>query len=173
MSAYSRTTRECSVGQLHPELRQAIQNYFQEHKLGSLDAETLMCCETISEKKSANKLISWLGSGSDATIYTGMLLTSEWLIWVHHGDSSGTLLNAANLKLIQAEFYTAPFKQDAGLQVSGYLAGAKQGIRGYIGMGSDLAAQKFCEAVTKAIAKANPPSTQKRIFGFPIGGGKS
>ena len=171
MSEYNRTTRECSVSQLHAELRQAIQNYFQEHKLGSMDAETLMCCETISEKKSTSKLVSWLSGKSDTTIYTGMLLTSEWLIWVHHGDQSGTRLNAANLKLIQAEFYNSRITKDAGLHISGFPVGAKEGVRGQIGMGPEMATQKFCEEVMKAIAKANPPAAQKRIFGFPFGGG--
>ncbi len=170
MSDYNRTTRECSVSQLHAELRQAIQNYFTEHRLGSLEAETLMCCETISEKKSINKLVSWLNGKSDATIYTGMLLTSEWLIWVHHGDQSGTRLNAANLKLIHAEFYNSRIPKDAGLQISGFPVGAKEGIRGQIGMGPEMATQKCCEEVIKAIAKANPPSTQKHIFGLPFGG---
>ena len=171
MSQYNRATRECSVSQLHPELRQAIQNYFAEYRSGSLVADTLMCCETISEKKSANKLISWLSGTSDATIYTGMLLTSEWLIWVHHGDRSGTLLNAANLKLIQAEFYSAPFTKETGLQITGFIEGAKGGIRGQIEMGPEIATEKFCERVKREIAKLNPLQAPKRIFGIPFGGG--
>ena len=130
-----------------------------------------MCCETISEKKGTSRLVSWLNGKLDTTIYTGMLLTSDWLIWVHHGDQSGTLLNAANLKLIQAGFYNSRLTKDSGLQISGFLEDAKEGNRGYIGMGPDLAAQKFCEEVIKAIAKTYPPSTQKHMFGFPFSGG--
>ena len=168
MSEYIRTTRECSVGQLHPELLQAIRNYFQEHKLGDLEAETLMCCETISRKKSVGKLVSWLNGKLDTTIYTGMLLTSQWLIWVHHGDQSGTLLNAADLKQIRAEFYISPITKDAGLEIVGYIGDAKSRIRGYIGMGADPAAQKFCEEVRQAIAKVNPP-TKKGLFRWLTG----
>jgi elongation factor P--beta-lysine ligase len=51
MSDYNRTTRECSVSQLRPELFQAIRAYFQEHQLGELETETLSCIETISQKK--------------------------------------------------------------------------------------------------------------------------
>jgi len=163
MSEYIRTTRECSVSQLHPELRQAIQNYFQEHKLGALQAETLMCCETISRKKSAGKMVSWLNGKPDTTVYTGMLLTSQWLIWVHHGDQSGTLLNAADLKQIRAEFYTSPLTKDSGLEIVGFIGDAKNRVRGYVGMGADLVAQKFCEEVKQAITKANPP-TKKGLF---------
>src|SRR3990167_1584687 len=65
MSDYNRTTRECPVSQLRPELFLSLRNYFQEHKLGDLEAETLLCCETISRKKSANRLVSWLNDGLD------------------------------------------------------------------------------------------------------------
>jgi hypothetical protein len=168
MSEYTRTTRECSVSQLHPELRQAIQNYFQEHKLGALQAETLMCCETISRKKKADKMFSWLSGKADTTVYTGMLLTSQWLIWVHHGDQSGTLLNAADLKQIRAEFYTSPLTKDSGLEIVGFIGDAKNRVRGYVGMGADLAAQKFCEEVKQAITRANPP-TKKGLFKWLTG----
>lgn len=164
MSEYIRTTRECSVSQLHPELLQAIGNYFQEHKLGALEAETLMCCEIISNRKSAGKLASWLSGKSDTTIYTGMLLTSQWLIWVHYGDQSGTRLNAANLEEIRAEFYTSPLTKDVGLEIVGYIGAAKNRVRGYIAMGAEPATQKFCDEVTQAINKVNPPPGKKGLF---------
>jgi len=156
------------VRQLHPELRQAIWSYFQDHKLGALEAETIMCCETISTRKSAGKTVSWLSGKSDTTINTGMLLTSEWLIWVHHGDQSGTLLNAANLKEIRAGFYTSPLTKDAGLEIVGHIGDAKSHVRGYVGMGTDAAAQKFCGEVKQAIARVNPP-TKKGLFKWLTG----
>ncbi len=164
MSEYIRTTRECPLKQLHPDLLQAFQNYFLEQRLGSLEAEALMCCETISKKKDTEKKVSWLNGNFDVKIYTGMLLTSEWLIWVHHGDQSGILLNAANLKQIQAEFYTSPLTKDTGLEIFGYIGDSKNRIRGYIGMGTDPAAQKFCEKVIEAINKVNPPPAKKGLF---------
>lgn len=162
MSEYIRITRECSVRQLHPELLQAIQNYFQEHKLGSLQAETLQCCETISRKKNTGRTVSWLSGKSDTTIYTGMLLTSQWFIWAHYGDKSGTRLSAANLSEIRADFFVSPFTKDASLQVVGYLESANARVRGSIGMGSDSAAQKFGEEARQATIRANPP--QKGLF---------
>jgi hypothetical protein len=156
------------VKQLHAELLQAIQTYFQEHKLGHLESETLMCCETISRKSNDRKTFAWLSSKPDAIIYTGMLLTAQWLIWVHHGDVSGTLLNAANLSEIRAEFYTPLFTNDAGLKIVGFIGGVKAGVRGYIGMGTDLAAHKFCEEVKQAIQKINPP-VKKDFFKWRAG----
>ena len=168
MSEYIRTTRECSVNQLRPKLLHAIQIDFQQHQLGDLETETLMCCETISEKKNTSKIISWLNGTVDTIIYTGMLLTSEWLVWALDGDRSGLLLNTANLKLIRAEFYSSRFPKDVGLGIVGYVGDAKERIRGYVGMGEGLVTQKFCEVVKQAISKANPP-TQKGFFGLRAG----
>lgn len=162
MSDYQRTTRECSVKQLHPELFQAVRNYFQENKLGDMEAETLLCCETVSKKKSAGRLASLLKGESDTTIYAGMLLTSQRLIWVRNGDQSGTLLTAAKLKEIQVRAYASMFAKDTGLEIFGYIEGSKSRVRGYVGMGAELAAQKFCEEVRQAIDKVNPPTKKRK-----------
>ncbi len=158
MSDYNRTTRECPVSRLRPELFLSLQNYFQEHKLGDLEAETLLCCETTSTKKSINKLISWLNDGLDTTVHTGILFTSQWLIWVRSGDKSGTYLASADLKQISVRVYTSLFTRDAGLEVSGHIEGSKGVMRGHIAMESAVAAQKFCDEVNQAIIKVNPPA---------------
>ena len=157
MSDYNRTTRECFVSQLNPELRQAIRRYFQEHKLGDLEAETIMCCETISTKRNFSKLVSLLKGVLDTTIHTGMLLTSHWLIWVRSGDRSGTHLAAAYLENISVRESFSLLTQDVGLEVSGYLEDSKGRMRGYIAMGAEPAAQKFCDEVKQEIAKVKPP----------------
>ena len=161
MSNYIRTTRECPVNELHPELLKAFQNYFQEHAVGNLQADVVLCCETISTRKNAGKTASWLDGRPDTTIRTGLLLTSQWLIWASHGNQSGTRVHAASLNEIQAEFYTPLFTGgDAGLRIIGFVDEDNTHIRGYIGMGKDPAAQKFCEEVQQAILKANPPVRQ-------------
>jgi hypothetical protein len=156
MSDYHRTTRECLVSQLQPQLLYAIRNYFQENQLGDPEIETQLCCETLSEKKHTGQLTSWLSGKSDTTIYVGMLLTSQTLIWVRSGDQSGTLLTAADLKDIQVKTYISILAHDDGLEVTGYTRNSLKRIRGYIGMGVGPATQNFCEAVEQAVAKANP-----------------
>jgi hypothetical protein len=158
MSDYNRTTRECSVNQLHPELFRAIQNYFQEHNLGDLNTEALACCETTSQRKSTGRLITWLNGEQDTTIHMGMLLTPERLIWARSGDKSGTLLASADLKQISVKVRTSLLMKDAGLEVSGYVDGSNSLVRGSIGIGSESAAQKFYDKVHQAIIKVNPPN---------------
>lgn len=166
MSEYTRTARECFVTQLHPEIIQELRNYFQEHRLGELEQETQRCCEVISRKKQTGIFSSWMSDKPDMTIYTGIVLTSQRLIWVHRGDRSGILLNAADLHKIGARYFVPLFSKDAGLEIIGYIGESNARVRGYIGLGTDPAAQKFCEEVQQAIVNANPPGP-KKIFGWP------
>jgi hypothetical protein len=155
------------VDQLHPEIIRALRAYFQEHALGDLETENQLCCETISRKKQTGTLAARLSDKPDRTIYTGIVLTSQWLIWVHHGDTSGTLLNAADLHKIGVRYYTPLFTKDAGLEIIGYIGDSNARVRGYIGMGTDPVVEKFCEEVRQAIIKANPPAPRK-IFNWPV-----
>jgi hypothetical protein len=154
MTDYNRATRECSVSQLQTELRQAVQNYFREQALGNPETETLLCCETVSTRKGSG----WLTSGADQTIHTGMLLGAEWLIWVRKGDRSDTVLTAANLKEIQVKIHASLIDRDHGLEIAGFVRHSKNRVRGYVGMGPEPAAQKFCAEVEKAVASLKPPA---------------
>ena len=167
MSEFNRTTRECPVDQLRPEIFQALKNYFQEKDLGDLEAEAVLCCETVSTKNRTGGLFSLLSPSVDTTIHTGALLTSEWLIWVRSGDKSGTLLSAANLKNISVSTYKSMFIDDAGLEIVGYIGDSKLVIRGYVGMGPEPATKKFCDEVAQAIIRKNPPKprTWPKWFG--------
>ncbi len=168
MSTYDRTTRECLVNELRPELYQAVQDYFRAQQLGDPETEAIICCETTSTKKRAGRLASWLGGEGDATVYTGMLLTARRLIWVRSGDGSAVVLTAADLKEIRVRAYASPLTGDTGLEVYGFIGDSKGRVRGYIGMGPGAAAQKFCEAAVQAVAAANPPA-KRRLFGWLIG----
>ncbi len=161
MSEYIRTTRECPLSQLRPELRQALRDYFKEHKLNDPSTETLLCCETTSEKKSTGKLVAWLSDKSDQIIHMGILLTPERLIWARRGDRSGIRVTAALLKDIRVKVYTSRLTQDTGLEVNGFVGDSRSKVRGYLGMESEAVAQKFCDLVKQAIDKVNPPVKRK------------
>ena len=158
MSDYNRTTRECPVSKLRPELFLAVRNYFYEHKLGDLETEILLCYETTSTKKSTNKLMAWLNDGLDTTVHMAVLFTSEWLIWVRSGDRSGVQLSSAELKQLVVRVYVSLLARDAGLEIAGHIEGTKGIMRGAFAMESLSIAQKFCDEVILAINKLNPPS---------------
>jgi len=167
MSAYIRFTRECSFGQLRPELVRAIREYAQNHReLGNVEVEVLMCCETTSEKERAGALAALLGDDPDTILYTGMLVTPQWLIWARSGDQSGSEVSSANLQDVQVRAFASRLVKDTGMEVSGYIGDSKGRVRGYIGMGPEPAAQKFCEQVQKAIEKVTPKPAKKRRLWF-------
>lgn len=161
MSNYTRSTRECSVNQLRPELRRALEEYFQKNTLGELEAETQLCCETVSEKKEISWLASMLGEKPEGLLYTAMLLTSTHLIWARGNQQTSVNVNAADLKFIRAKPYASLLIKDNGLEISGPLGNSKAVVLGYVGMGPEPITQKFCEEVQQAIARINPASTKK------------
>ena len=157
MSDYIRTTRDCSVNHLRPELFTALRNYFQEHELGDLAAETILCYETTSKRKEKNKLFSWLNAGMDETVHMAVLYTSEWLAWVRSGDQSGLHVSVAELKQVGVRVYASLLTREAGLEIAGHIEGTKGIMRGVVAMESLSAAEKFCDEVTQAIVKVRPP----------------
>jgi hypothetical protein len=167
MSNYNRTTRECPVGELQPELRQAVRKYFREHELGNPETETLLCCETVSTQKDTGWLNTLLAGGEEANIHTAMLLTSEWLVWVRKGDQSETVMTAANLTEVRVKPHLSLINKDRGLDIIAFLRDSKSTIRGYVGMGQGPATEKFCDEVVKAVEKVKPPEPKPfaRWFG--------
>jgi hypothetical protein len=164
MSDYTRITRDCPLNQIPPEPRQAIRDYFQEHELGDPEAETLMCCETVSERKHVSKLTTWLEGEQDKVVHTWLLLTSRWLIWVRRGDQTDMVLKAADLNMINVKEYKSILNKDTGLDIYGYIGESKNRVRGYIGMGSEPVAQEFRKQVRNAIDELKPASKKRGWF---------
>jgi hypothetical protein len=161
MSEPIRSTRTCSVSQIQPELFQAIQEFFQSHKLGVLETETLQCCETVSNRPIPGKLDSLLEGNPDSTSHLAVLLTQEWLIWARNGNRSGTLVTGARLKGLQVKLFTARRTKNMELEISAFFGDSKEFAKGSLELGPDLAAQQFCEEVGQAVLKVNPPVKRK------------
>jgi len=161
MGDYTRSTRECSVSQVRPELRRALEEYFQKNSLGELEAETLLCCETVSEKMEIGWLAALLGDKAEPLVYTAMLLTSTHLVWARGSQQTNINVNAADLRFIRVKPFASLFITDNGLEISGLLGNTKGVAMGYIGMGPEPITQKFCDEVRQAINKINPPPASK------------
>ena len=162
MADFNRYTRECSFSQLRPELLQAMRDYIENQKLVGIEVTILMCCETTSEKKPSDGdrgVLAFLaGDDPDTVVYTGMFVTPEWLVWARVGDKSGTLVTSANLKNVRVKPFASNFTKDTGLEVSGFIGDSPGRVKGYIGMGPEEAARKFCAAVVQAAEKVRKES---------------
>ncbi len=166
MAGFNRYTRECTFSQFRPELMQAMCDYIENQKLVGIEGNILMCCETTSEKKTSDENSSVLAflteSDPDTICYTGMFVTPEWLVWARVGDKSGTLVTSANLKNVRVKPFNSRFTKDTGLEVSGFIGDSPGRVKGYIGMGPEEAAQKFCEEVVQAAEKVRREARPKR-----------
>ena len=165
MSATIRTTRICTVSQIHPSLAQAFREYFQTNQLGDPETETQLCCETISRRDPPGRLSALLDGNPDLTVHLAILLTADRLIWARNGDQTGTVVTGAKLLAIKVKAFVTRHTKDMELEVTGFIADTKEYVRGNLEMGPDPAAEKFCNAVLPAVAQAKPP-TKKKFFGL-------
>jgi hypothetical protein len=151
MNANTRTTRECPFESLRPEMLAAVREHMELYKIGNIESNILICCETTSIQKK-----NGLFGGSEKVI-TVALLTSEWLILAVEKANEKPDVISGRLRNLQAQNFedTAMFKisPDSGLNVTGrYSDVTKQGIS-FIGLGPELAAQKFRQLFQEAIRK--------------------
>src|SRR3712207_6139100 len=116
MREYRRTTRECSVAELHPELMKAVREYAGKQNLGDLESEVVICCETTSERLKKG-LLSRLFGDPDAIHHTAMLLTPALLIWGTTGKRRGTSIVSARLADIEVRDYEPSLIEDSGLDI--------------------------------------------------------
>jgi hypothetical protein len=161
MSEYKRTTRACPLSQIPSEPLKALRDYFKEHKLGDLDTEILACCETVSELVKENKLLAWLEGERDKVIHSWILLTSKRVVWVRSGDQSGLVTNTAELTQVRVRKYKAIFSRDTGLELFGFIGIPKTRLRGYLGMGTEPAAEEFFELLSDTITELQPPKEKR------------
>ncbi|MGD0751479.1 MAG: hypothetical protein ABSA23_08725 [Anaerolineales bacterium] len=165
MFGYTRTTRTCPVNQIHPNLAQAIREFFQTHQVGDADSDTVQCCETISTRPTPGRLVGLLDGNPDTNIHLAIVLSADWLVWARNGDQTGTVVTGAKLQVLKVKVYVRRNSKNMELEISGFMAGTKDYARGSLELGPDVAAQKFCEAVVAAILKAKPPAKTK-FFGL-------
>jgi hypothetical protein len=153
MSAYTRTTRECTFRDMSPELQTAIQKHVEKYQLGNVETSFLICCETSSKGQKTG----FFSSDSDP-ILTGMFVTPQLLLWTNGNGKRNHSVTSALLRNIDAHDFekTAMYKvkPDSGLNITGrYTDVTKQG-QSFIGLGSDSAGEKFRMVLQHAIQKA-------------------
>lgn len=165
MSGFIRSSRICPVGQIHSSLLPPLREYFQVHQLGDVDTETRLCCETITDMSNPGRLAalfnSLLKENIDTSMHLAILLTADWFIWARSGDRSSTIVSGARFKTLQVKAFTTRRTKHMALDVSGFMSDSKNYARGTLELGSEPAAQEFCEEAVQAVLKANPPVKSK------------
>jgi hypothetical protein len=165
MNNYKRRTRACTFEELQPTLQQALRAYFSEHELIDVEAQILICCETVSERTKTSALATLLGETRDLVYYLAAFMTPEWLVWARSGDHTKTTVVAAKLKDIHVRPLASLLLKDNGIDIEGFVEGSFTKIHGYICLGTEPAAEAFWKAVEQAVEIANPPRRLMDLFG--------
>ena len=153
MNAYTRSTRECTFGDMRPELVTAIRKHVETYKLGDIESSLLIYCETTSICQKTG-----LFANNDETTITGMFVTPQLLAWTNGKKRGKPVVTSAMLRNIDAHDFenTAMYQvnPDSGMNITGrYTDVTKQG-QSFIGLGSDPAGEKFRQVLQHAIQKA-------------------
>lgn len=153
MSTHTRVTHECTLGDMRPNLANAIDEHIEVFKLGSIKPSVLICCETISTHPKTG-----LFAHGDETIATAMVVTTQLLIWTSEKEQSKPVVTSALLRNINAHDFEntamCQVKPDSGINITGrYTDVTKQG-QSFIGLGPNPAGEKFRQVLQHAIQKA-------------------
>ena len=156
MGDYQRSTRECPFSQLRPEISAAIRAHAQQHELGDVEREAVLCCETANEKTKKSGLLSRLAGGDpDPVHYVGVVLTPRHLIWARSGAKYSMAVMSARLGDVEMEDYenTPAYRlvPDSGLEVLGVFTGGIERAQAFIGFGPEPAAENVKSRLKEAI----------------------
>ena len=149
MSDWERSTKEIPLESLSEVVKSAIHRHIEEHNLGSILDETLMCIQTdsVQVKKS---LFS-----KRQTVQVSAVLTPRWLVWaIQENMTQPIVLSAQLLDLTVQDYAQTSFAKmipDSGLEVSGRLTDSGERVSAFIGLDDGIAANKFKEIVIKTV----------------------
>lgn len=149
MGDYKRTTRECTLDSMRPELSAAMRAHVTKYNLGDILSDSMMRVETASEKIKKGLF------GGGETIYTAAVLTKGWLVWANSGTNVKPHAMSARLNQITVQDYAkssfAKMISDTGVNVNGLTTDTPEAGSTFIGLEENAAGIKFREALIAAV----------------------
>jgi hypothetical protein len=166
MSTYQRTTRECTLDELHPELAEAVRTYAQRQQWPNLETEVVACCETTSERISSNRLDAWLNGGASSLSYLALIATPDRLIWAFGSDharaaAAGAGAASAQFKEMRLKIFTPKTTAGIAVEIFARMDGARDKTGGRFMLDDGPAARHFCEEVKRVTDPLFSPSPGK------------
>jgi hypothetical protein len=147
MSDWNRRTREVSVESLPTEMTNAIQRHIEQHNLGPILSDALMCVYIDSEKTKKGLF------GRAETVRMAAILTPRWLVWsVEQPDAKAAVLSAQLIHVTIQDYAQTSFAgliPDSGIQVTGLFTNAGEGASAFIGLEENVAGNRFKDLTIK------------------------
>lgn len=152
MSDWKRTTKEASLESLPSEVRAAIEQHIDQHNLGPILADALMCIQMSSEKIKKGVF------GKPEVVQMAAFVTPRWLVWsVDQPKTEPAVLSAQLIHVTVQDYAQTPFAKmvpDSGVEVSGIFTDASESASAFIGLEENVPGQKFRQLLIKAAAEA-------------------
>ena len=149
MGDYKRTTHECSLDSMRPELSAALRAHVEKYNLGDVLSQVVVCVETTSEKLKKGLF------GGGETIYTAAVLTKDWLVWANSGTKVTPHAMSARLTQITVQDYAkssfAKLIPDTGVNINGLKTDTPEAGTTFIGLEENAAGIQFREALIAAV----------------------
>lgn len=149
---FERTSRECDLIRMTPELADAVKAWADREERTPLLAEVRAGCETTSTSGRRGPLARM--AGAPRRQLCGMLLTPEWLIWVTKPDDDSPFVVGVRLAESEVKDYREePDHQivpDHGVRVFGFIGYASERGSIFLGLGEDPDGRAFKEKLLAA-----------------------
>ncbi len=150
MSDWKRSTRDCSVDGLPPEMAAAVDKHIELNNLGAIQTQVSACVVTTSQKIKKN-----LFGPGDNTSVVGALVASGWLLWAARGEEPEVAVMSARLADITVQDYAATplarMMPDTGVEVTGSFTDDYESASAFIPLDDSPAGQNFKTALIKAV----------------------
>lgn len=154
MNPVTRKTRACTIDALDEELRAAIRAHAAKFGLEDLEADVLMCCETISVHPRRGT------RGGIQTTLSAVYVTPKWLVWADSTGRNDVTAGTAQLNQIDVRDYQTTthagdraITPDQGLNITGqYTDKNRTGIT-FIVLESSADGQRFRQVLNQTLRK--------------------
>jgi hypothetical protein len=164
---WERSTRVCPSIDFRADLLEALRAHVESGELGPVEAQALVCFETVSRRIGKAGLLMKLAGASHKEIAQAVIVTPTRLVWAQRADDDAPGAQSQLLSRLDVTDYekgpAAQLLPDHGLEVHGIEAqGGHVGTLFFgLGEGSDAehARQVLMEAVRAAQGERPPRTT--------------
>ena len=165
MSTYHRTTRECTLAELRPELLEAVRAYAQKQQWKNFEAEVAVCCETTAEKNSTGRLDALINGGASLS-YLALIATSDRLIWAFSRDHDQAGAASAQFKDMRLKIFTPRNKAAIAVDIYARIEGTRDRSGGRFMLDDGAEARHFAAEVKRLTdLLSEPEKPRRKLFG--------